>query len=129
MIQGNGSSWQRWLIIQFTCIRAWKNTGLHSNSIYPATETISVIAAVTFLEETVTNDSCFETRLQICSTGRQANVSSDELLISILELRAKRTLASITDTGTLDRSFVPMLRDAHFKAVDTGVKLLLLLLW
>jgi hypothetical protein len=94
-----------------------------------ATKKISVIAAATFLEEIVTSDSWFETRSQIYSTGRQVNVRSDKLLINLLELRAKRTLVSITYIGTLDRGFVSMLRDAYFKAVDTSrVKVLLFLL-
>ena len=129
MVPGNGSSWQRWLVIQFTCIRAWKNTGLPSNSIHQATETISVIAAVTFLEEIVSGDSWFETRSQIWSAGTQVNVRSDELLTNLLELRAKRTLASITYIGTLDRGFVPTLRDAYFKTVDPLRVKVLLLLW
>jgi hypothetical protein len=99
MLLDNGCSWERMLIGQFTCIRAWKSTGLTSSSIHQAAETISVITVVTFLEEIVTGDSWFETRSQICSTGRQVNVCSDELVINLLELRAKRTLASITYIG------------------------------
>ena len=91
-----------------------------SNGIHQTTETISIITAVTFLEETVTCDSWLETRSQLFSAGRQANVLSDELLINLLELRAKWTLASIIYISTLDRGFVPTLRDANFKIVDTS---------
>jgi hypothetical protein len=72
------------------------------------------------MEKTVTGDPWFDTRSQICSVGREVNVRSEELLINLLEIRTKRTLASITYIGTLNRAFVLTLRDADFKVVDTS---------
>lgn len=59
--------------------------------------------------EFVTDGPCFETRSVICSAVRQAKLHFDELLINLLELRAKRMLVFVWYIGAFDPGLVPML--------------------
>ena len=68
-----------------------------------------------------------ETRSEICSEGRHVNLWLDELLVNLLELRAKLMLVCIRYTDALARGLAPTLGCSDLKFVDTTrVKELLL---